>query len=150
MRKTMQEPRRGSQLGPWADHCKCLEEELYCWQAFVGCRSSSTTHFPLDMAATKLRSSTMSLHGVFHKSWVFDSTCLYEAKGKPIIQQKCLFGSYIANYADAEYLYQTPIINKPWIFSLMINSWPFVSLKCWDDDWLPDLFYLCISTRLIR
>ena len=32
MSKTMQEPRRGSQLGPWAEHCKCLEEELCDWQ----------------------------------------------------------------------------------------------------------------------
>jgi hypothetical protein len=62
------------------------------------------------MAATKLRSSPMSLHGVFHKSRVFDPTCLYEAKGKPIIQQKCLFGSYIANYADVGYLCRTLMI----------------------------------------
>jgi hypothetical protein len=31
------------------------------------------------MPATKLRSSSMSLHGVFHKSRVFDPTSLYEA-----------------------------------------------------------------------
>ena len=67
------------------------------------------------MAATKLRSSPMSLHGVFHKSRVFDPTCLYEAKGKPIIQQKCLFGSYIANYADIGYLCRTLMeMNELW------------------------------------
>jgi hypothetical protein len=60
------------------------------------------------MAATKLRSSSMSLHGVFHKSRVFDPTSLYEAKTKPMIQQKCLFDSDIMNYSDVEYLYQTP------------------------------------------
>ena len=37
------------------------------------------------MATTKLRSSKMSLHGVFYKSRVFDPTCLYEANAKPII-----------------------------------------------------------------
>ncbi len=46
----------------------------------------------------------MSLHGVSHKSRVFDPTCLYEAKAKPMIQQKCLFGFYIVNYVDIEYL----------------------------------------------
>jgi hypothetical protein len=56
------------------------------------------------MAATKLRSSSMSLHGVSHKSRVFDPTCLYEAKAKPMMQQKCLFDSYIVNDADVENL----------------------------------------------
>jgi hypothetical protein len=65
---------------------------------------------PLDMPSTKLRSSSMSLHGVFHKSRVFDPTCLYEAKAKPMIQQRYLFVLYIVNYADIEYLYRTPII----------------------------------------
>ena len=37
----------------------------------------------------------MSLHGVFHKSRVFDPTCLYEAKVKPMIQQKGSFCSYL-------------------------------------------------------
>ena len=46
----------------------------------------------------------MSLHGVFHKSRVFDPTCLYEAKAKPMIRQKCLFDSYILNYAAVENL----------------------------------------------
>jgi hypothetical protein len=77
---------------------------------FGGCRSSSSTHFPLDMAATKLRSSSMSLDGVFHKSRVFDPTCLYEAKAKPMIQQKCLSDSYVVNYADVEYIYRTLMI----------------------------------------
>ena len=63
-----------------------------------------TTHFPLDMAATKLRSSSMSLHGVSHKSRVFDPTCLYKAKAKSMMQQKRLFDSYILNYADVENL----------------------------------------------
>ena len=49
----------------------------------------------------------MSLHGVFHKSRVFDPTCLYEAKAKSMIQQDCFFNSYIVNYADVEYLYWT-------------------------------------------
>ena len=59
------------------------------------------------MAATKLRSSSMNLHGVFHKSRVFDPTCLFEATAKPMIQQKCLFDSDIVNYADVENLYRT-------------------------------------------
>ena len=46
----------------------------------------------------------MSLHGVFDKSRVFDPTCLYEAKAKPMIQQNCLFYSYIVNYADVDNL----------------------------------------------
>ena len=46
----------------------------------------------------------MSLHGVFDKSRVFDPTCLFEAKAKPMIQQKRLFDSYIVNYADVENL----------------------------------------------
>ena len=62
------------------------------------------------MAATKLRSSPMSLHGVFHKSRVFDPTCLYETKAKPMIQQKCLFDSYVVNYVDVEYIYRTLMI----------------------------------------
>ena len=61
------------------------------------------------MAATKLRSSSMSLHGVSHKSRVFDPTCLFEAKAKPMIQQKRLFDSYIVNDADVEKL--SPDIN---------------------------------------
>ena len=44
----------------------------------------------------------MSLHGVSHKSRVFDPTCLYEAKAKPMIQKKCLFDFYIVNYIDIE------------------------------------------------
>jgi hypothetical protein len=43
------------------------------------------------MAATKLRSSAMSWHGVFHKSRVFDPTCLFEAKAKPLIHNKSIF-----------------------------------------------------------
>ena len=94
MNWTLQVPRRGT-----------------LWlTGFDECRSSSTTHFPLDMAVTKLRSSTMSWHGVFHKSRVFDPTCLYEAKAKPMIQQKCLFDSSIVNYADVGNLYRTPIV----------------------------------------
>ena len=62
------------------------------------------------MAATKLRSSSMSLHGVFHKSRVFDPTCLYEAKSKPMPHRKCLFGSFIANYSDVECLYRAAMI----------------------------------------
>jgi hypothetical protein len=69
--------------------------------------SASKRNFVI-LAATKLRSSSMSLHGVFHKSRFFDPTCLYEAKAKPMIQQKCLFGSYVVNYADVEYIYRTP------------------------------------------
>ena len=49
----------------------------------------------------------MSLHGVFHKSRVFDPTCLFEATAKPMLQQKCLFDSDIVNYADIENLYLT-------------------------------------------
>ena len=49
----------------------------------------------------------MSLHGVFHKSRVFDPTCLFEAKAMPMIQQNCLFHSDIVNYADIENLYRT-------------------------------------------
>jgi hypothetical protein len=62
------------------------------------------------MAVTKLRSSSMSWHGVFHKSRVFDPTCLFEAKAKPMIQEKRLFDLYIVNYADVEYIYRTPTI----------------------------------------
>ena len=58
----------------------------------------------------KLRTSPRLLHGVFHKSRVFDPTCLFEAKAKPMIQQKCSFDSYIANYADVENLLKTLII----------------------------------------
>ena len=50
-----------------------------------------STHFQLDLAATKLRSSSMSLHGVFPKSRVFDPTRLFEAKVKPMIQNKHIF-----------------------------------------------------------
>ncbi len=46
----------------------------------------------------------MSLHGVLDKSRVFDPTCLYEAKAKPIMQQNCLFYSFMVNYADVENL----------------------------------------------
>ncbi len=56
------------------------------------------------MVVTKLRSSSMSLHGVFHKSRVFDPTCLFEAKSKHMIHQKFLFDSHIVNYADTEIL----------------------------------------------
>jgi hypothetical protein len=51
----------------------------------------------------------MSLHGVFHKSRVFDPTCLFEAKAKPMILQKCLYDLDIVNYADLENLYRIPI-----------------------------------------
>ena len=64
-------------------------------------------HFPLDMAATKLRSSSMNLHSVFHKNRVFDAACIFEATGEPMLQQKCLFDSDIVNYADVESLYRT-------------------------------------------
>jgi hypothetical protein len=63
------------------------------------------------MTATKLRSSSMSLHGVFHKGRVFDPTCLFEAKAKPMKQQKCLFDSNIVNYADVKNLYQRYVIH---------------------------------------
>ena len=46
----------------------------------------------------------MSLHGVFDKSRVFDPTCLFEAKAKPMIRQKRLFDSFIANYANVKNL----------------------------------------------
>ena len=62
------------------------------------------------MRKTKLRTSPRLLHGVFHKSRVFDPTCLFEAKAKPMIQQKYSFDSYIANYADVENLLKTLII----------------------------------------
>ena len=65
------------------------------------------------MAATKLRSSSMSLHGVSHKSRVFDPTCLYEAKAKPVIQQKRFFDSYMVNYADDENLSPDTNENEP-------------------------------------
>ena len=61
------------------------------------------------MATTKLRSSSMNLHGVFHKSRVFDPTYLFEAKAKPMIQQKCLLDSHLENYADVENLYRAII-----------------------------------------
>jgi hypothetical protein len=64
------------------------------------------------MAATKLRPSSLSLHGVFHKSRVFDLTCLYEAKAKPMMHPKCLFGSNITNYDGDERLHHTPRIIK--------------------------------------
>ena len=91
---------------------------------FGGCGSSSTTHFPFDMAVTKLRSSSMSLHGVFHKSRVFDPTCLFEAKAKPMIQQKCLSDSDIVNYVDVENLYRTPINNNlaAWLLGVRCES----------------------------
>ena len=49
----------------------------------------------------------MNLHGVFHKNRVFDPTSIFEAIGKPLLQQKCLFDSDIVNYADVESLYRT-------------------------------------------
>jgi hypothetical protein len=65
------------------------------------------------MAVTKLRSSTMSWHGVFHKSRVFDPTCLFEAKAKPMIQQNAYPTHILGNYADIEYLYRTlKVFNK--------------------------------------
>ena len=61
-------------------------------------------HFSQGIAITKLRPSSTGLHGVFHKSRVFDPTCLYEAKAKSMIQQKCLCGSFIVKYAEIKIL----------------------------------------------
>jgi hypothetical protein len=44
-----------------------------------------STHLPPEIAATKLRPSSTGLHGVFHKSRVFDPTSLVEADAIPII-----------------------------------------------------------------
>ena len=42
--------------------------------------------------------------------FVFDPTCLFEANVKLMIQQKCLFDSYIVNYADVDNL--SPYTNE--------------------------------------
>ena len=56
----------------------CLEEELYDFQVFCNCRSSSSMHYSLVIMVTKLRPSSTGLHGVSTQSRAFDPPCLYE------------------------------------------------------------------------
>ena len=65
MRKTMPEPRRGSQLGHRTRWEKCLEEELYDFQPFYYCRSSSSTHCLPVILVTKLRPSSTEVGYAF-------------------------------------------------------------------------------------
>ena len=51
------------------------------------------------------KASAWESRGFIHFSGMFCNSL--SLKGKPIIQQKCLFGSYIANYADIGYLCRT-------------------------------------------